>query len=612
MAEVTVAQYADVLKVPVEKLLAQLDEAGIQIEDPNDTISEEAKMELLMHLRKAHGRKAESAGPSKITLKRKSQGELKLPSAQGRARTVNVEVRRKRTYIKRDVLEAQAREQQEELDERRREAEQARQSEEAAVEEKRLRQREQEAEESRKAEEEARKQAEEEARLKAEAAELKRQREEAERKREEAAARASREKKAREKKPTRYGRAELHVATDKSGRRRRKKTQTRRRSVNVNVETKHGFERPTAPVIREVAIPETITVAELAQKMAIKAPEVIKAMMKMGLMVTINQNIDQDTAAIVVEELGHKPVLSKEAEIEDVLLEGHQPEGEKQSRPPVVTVMGHVDHGKTSLLDHIRRSKVTAGEAGGITQHIGAYRVETPRGVITFLDTPGHEAFTAMRARGAKVTDIVILVVAADDGVMPQTIEAIKHARAAEVPLVVAINKIDKADADPDRVKNELISHEVIPDDLGGDSQFVPVSAQTGEGIDNLLESVLLQAEVMELGAVADGQAAGIVLESSLEKGRGAVATLLVSSGILRQGDVLLAGQEYGRVRAMFDEHGDAIKEAGPATPAVVLGLSGTPGAGDDFLALEDDKKAREVAELRQDRQRDADLAKQQ
>ena len=434
---------------------------------------------------------------------------------------------------------------------------------------------------------------------------------EAERRREEAAAKASREKKAREKKPARYVRQELHVATDKSGRRRRKKT-TRRRSVNVNVESKHGFERPTAPVIREVSIPETITVAELAQKMAIKAPEVIKAMMKMGAMVTINQAIDQDTAAIVVEDMGHTPVLIKESALEDKLLETRRPEGDAVPRPPVVTVMGHVDHGKTSLLDFIRRTKVTAGEAGGITQHIGAYRVETDRGVITFLDTPGHEAFTAMRARGAQVTDIVILVVAADDGVMPQTIEAIKHSRAAEVPLVVAINKIDKPDADLNKVRNELIAQEVIPDDLGGDSIFVPVSAQTGEGVDSLLDSVLLQAEVMELTAIEEGLAAGIVLESSLEKGRGAVATVLVGSGTLKQGDALLAGSEYGRVRAMFDELGEPISEAGPATPAVLLGLSGTPSAGDDFLALEDDRKAREVAQMRQERHRDAELAKQQ
>ncbi|NND60787.1 MAG: translation initiation factor IF-2, partial [Gammaproteobacteria bacterium] len=331
-----------------------------------------------------------------------------------------------------------------------------------------------------------------------------------------------------------------------------------------------------------------------------------------GAMVTINQAIDQDTATLVVEELGHSVKLLKESEREEQILGVAEQTGEGEPRPPVVTVMGHVDHGKTSLLDYIRRTKVTAGEAGGITQHIGAYRVETERGTIAFLDTPGHEAFTAMRARGAKVTDIVILVVAADDGVMPQTIEAIQHAKAGNVPIVVAVNKIDREDADVERVRTELAQHEVIPDDWGGENMFVNVSAITGEGTDSLLESVLLQAEVLELKAVADGPAQGFVLESALEKGRGAVATVLISSGKLKRGDAVLAGQEYGRVRAMFDEKGDPIEEAGPSTPAVLLGLSGTPNAGDEFMSLEDDKKAREVAELRQDRQRDAVLAKQQ
>ncbi|MBT8138029.1 MAG: translation initiation factor IF-2 [Gammaproteobacteria bacterium] len=612
MSDVTVAQYADVLKVSVEKLLSQLDEAGISLSSADDTISEEAKMELLSHLRRSHGRSESSAAPPKITLKRKSQGELRLSGAQGRSRTVSVEVRRKRTYVKRDVLEEEARQKQAELDERRQADVEQREAQEQAVADKRRESEEREAREEaerveaaaaqREADEKARQQAEAAARERAAAAERKREEE----------ARLAKQKKdrQRDKRSTRYGREELHVAS--AGKRRRKKT-TRRRTVNVNVESKHGFERPTAPVIREVEIPEAITVAELAQKMAIKSTEVIKAMMKMGAMVTINQSIDQDTAAIVVEEMGHTPILLKESELEDQLLgEKVEQEFDEQPRPPVVTVMGHVDHGKTSLLDHIRRTRVTAGEAGGITQHIGAYRVETDRGTIAFLDTPGHEAFTAMRARGAKVTDIVILVVAADDGVMPQSIEAIQHAKAGDVPIVVAVNKIDKADADVERVRTELAQHEVIPDDWGGENMFVNVSAETGEGIDNLLEAVLLQAEVLELKAPSDGAANGVVLESSLEKGRGAVATLLVSSGKLSQGDAILVGQEYGRVRAMFDEQGDPITEAGPSTPAVVLGLSGTPNAGDDFMSLTDDRKAREVAELRQERQREAALAKQQ
>ncbi|HET6726194.1 MAG TPA: translation initiation factor IF-2, partial [Gammaproteobacteria bacterium] len=365
--------------------------------------------------------------------------------------------------------------------------------------------------------------------------------------------------------------------------------------------------------VREVAIPETITVGDLAQRMAVKATEVIKVMMGMGAMATINQVIDQDTATLVVEEMGHKAKPLKENALEDELIQvAGEGEGDEQSRPPVVTVMGHVDHGKTSLLDHIRRTKVASGEAGGITQHIGAYHVETDKGVVTFLDTPGHAAFTAMRARGAESTDIVVLVVAADDGVMPQTIEAVQHARAAGVPMVVAVNKIDREDADPERIKTELSKQEVIPEDWGGDTIFVPVSAKTGQGIDDLLESILLQAEVLELKAVADGPASGVVIESSLEKGRGSVATVLVQRGTLKAGDILLAGREYGRVRAMFDENGDAIKEAGPSMPAVVLGLSGTPNAGDDVLVVPDERKAREVALYRQGKFRDVKLAKQQ
>lgn len=409
---------------------------------------------------------------------------------------------------------------------------------------------------------------------------------------------------------TRYGRNQLHVAKDKSGRRKGKA----RRVVASNIESKHAFEKPTAPVVRDVAVPDTITVAELANKMAVKAAEVIKAMMGMGVMATINQMLDQDTAILVVEEMGHTATPVGQDDTESQLTEKLivESDGEKQTRPPVVTVMGHVDHGKTSLLDYIRKSRVASGEAGGITQHIGAYHVETDSGVITFLDTPGHAAFTQMRARGARSTDIVVLVVASDDGVMPQTIEGIQHARAAGVPLVVAINKMDKPEADPERVRNEMAQHDVISEEWGGDTVFVPVSAQTGDGIDNLLEALSLQAEILELTASVEGNASGIVIEASLDKGKGPVATVLVQNGTLKRGDIFICGQETGRVRALFDEDGKQVETAGPSIPVQVLGLSGTPNAGDEMLVAPDEKSARELAEVRQDRLRDARLAERQ
>ena len=621
MADVTVAQFAEVLKVPVDKLLSQLDEAGIKVAGSDDTISDDAKLELLTHLRRSHGQDdtpATAAAPRRITLKRKSQSELRLSGAQGRSRTVNVEVRRKRTYIKRDVLEKQAQEEQEALD-RKRQEEEARKAEEAARIEKLKAEKEaaQKAEEAaREKEAIARKAAEEEARVAAEKAASDAAAEKTRLEKAEADARARRSKDKDKGKPkrsdTRYGRKELHVAGDKSGRRKRK-TPIRRRPISVGGDSKHGFEKPTAPVVRDIELPESISVADLAKAMAIKGNEVVKALFNMGAMVTINQVIDQDTATLVVEEFGHnaKPVESTDVD-EQLLADEAQTTGEEVARPPVVTIMGHVDHGKTSLLDYIRRTKVADGEAGGITQHIGAYSVKTDKGKVTFLDTPGHAAFTAMRARGAQATDIVILVVAADDGVMPQTIEAIQHAKAAEVPLVVAVNKIDRENADVERVKNELSQHEVIPEDWGGEHLFVNVSAKTGEGIDDLLEAILLQAEVMDLSAVAEGPGQGLVIESSLEKGRGAVATLLVQSGTLKQGDMIIAGEEYGRIRNMFDETGASIDAAGPSQPAVVLGLSKTPNAGDDFLAVTNERKAREVAEFRQAKTRDAKLAQQQ
>jgi translation initiation factor IF-2 len=635
MAEVTVSQFAEVLKVPVDRLLVQLDQAGIKVSGPDARITDDAKLELLTHLRRAHG--SEDAGgdgaPRKITLKRKTQSELKLASAQGRARTVNVEVRRTRNYIKRDVLQEQARAQQDELDHRRREAEAAARAENERAEAERRERERLEAENRRRVEEEeARRRAQEDARRAAEQrsrddeARRRAEREESERRtaeRERAPAAATpappaaRERVAPaapapvvdDKQHTRYGRQELHVAGDVSSR-YKKKRRAKSRPLPATAEGKHGFEMPTAPVVREVGIGETVTVAELAQKMAVKATEVIKALMNMGVMATINQPIDQDTAVLVVEEMGHTPKVLKENQIE-ADLQGVQGEEELEPRAPVVTVMGHVDHGKTSLLDYIRSTKVAAGEAGGITQHIGAYHVETPKGAITFLDTPGHAAFTAMRARGARATDVVVLVVAADDGVMPQTVEAIQHARAAGVPIVVAINKIDKSDADLDRIRTELSKQEVISEEWGGENIFVPVSARTGQGIDQLLDAILLQAEVLELRAPRTGLASGVVIESSVEKGRGAVATVLVKRGTLHMGDPIIAGSEFGRVRAMFDEDGKAVQEAPPSMPVVVLGLSAAPNAGDELLAVESERKAREVALYRQGKFRDVKLARQ-
>jgi translation initiation factor IF-2 len=632
MAEVTVSQFAEVLKVPVDRLLVQLDEAGIKVDGPEARISDDAKLELLTHLRRSHGSEADSDGaPRKITLKRKTQSELKLASAQGRARTVNVEVRRTRNYIKRDVLEERARAQQDELDHRRAEVEEAARRENEKQEAERRERERLEAENRRRVEEEeTRRRAQEDARRAAEQrarddeARRSREREEherhtGERERPEAPAVVApvvRERPApasaapvADDKHTRYGRQELHVTGDVSSR-YKKKRRTKTRPLPASAEGRHGFEMPTAPVVREVGIGETVTVAELAQKMAVKATEVIKVLMNMGVMVTINQPIDQDTAVLVVEEMGHTPKLLKENQIE-ANLQGGQAETDVEPRPPVVTVMGHVDHGKTSLLDYIRRTKVAAGEAGGITQHIGAYHVETPKGLITFLDTPGHAAFTAMRARGAKATDVVVLVVAADDGVMPQTVEAIQHARAANVPIVVAVNKIDKSDADVDRVRTELSKHEVIAEEWGGQNMFVNVSARTGAGVDQLLEAILLQAEVLELRAPRTGLASGVVIESSIEKGRGAVATVLVKKGTLRVGDPIIAGSEFGRVRAMFDENAKPVEEAPPSMPVVVLGLSSPPNAGDEILAAESERKAREVALYRQGKFRDVKLARQ-
>jgi translation initiation factor IF-2 len=612
MSEVTVRQLAQVVGTPVERLLEQLKDAGLAVSQADATISDSQKMQLLDHLRFYHGRRTDGDG-KKITLRRKSTSELKLSGAQGRAKTVSVEVRKKRTYVKRSVMAEEETKRQQEVEEQARKAAEEAQRAEAerqAAEEARKAQEERQAEQARQAEEAAR-QAEDERRKQAEVE----QRSVEAQPREDKKTIKGKKLRERDKTISEGGeeeprrRQELHVASDKRGRRRPK---PKARPGKVLPSGKHGFEMPTAPIVHEVAIPTTTTVGGLAQKMAVKATEVIKVMMRMGVMATINQALDQDTATLVVEEMGHIPKPLQDRDVEANLTVETIPTGTLKSRPPVVTIMGHVDHGKTSLLDYIRRTRVAASEAGGITQHIGAYQVKIERGLTTFLDTPGHAAFTAMRARGAEVTDIVILVVAADDGVMPQTIEAIQHARAAKVPLVVAINKIDKDNADPERVTNELAGQGVIPEDWGGDTMFVPVSAYTGEGIDALLESVSLQAELMELEAPNEGAAQGVVVESTLERGRGPVATLLVQQGRLHKGEMILSGQEYGRVRAMFDEQGREVSAAGPSTPVVVLGLSGAPNAGDDVMVVADERRAREVAALRYSRSRDSKLENQQ
>ncbi len=682
MAEVTVSQLADTVGTPVDKLLAQMKDAGLSHNSEDEVISDEDKHTLLAYLKSSHGGEAEA--PKKITLKRKTLGTLKSAAGQSK-KTVNVEVRKKRTYVKRTteelaeevksekarvdaepveltIAEELAAEQaaaeakakaaaQTELD--------AQNAEKEALEARAkkdpndpevlrqlaaIKRREKEAEEALekemalfakakedklKAEEELKRQAIAE---KSKAAEVHKagasegadaKKEPAKKKRLKEAPSAKQEdddknKKLKVKKGERGARGKsrghnIHVHMTSDGEYEEEGSRGGRRKLkrlNVN---QQAFEKPTEKRVHEVEMTEFITVSELASQMNVKAGELIKELMKMGVMATVNQALDQDTASLVVEEFGHKIKLISETALEDDLIQGlGGDQGTMEHRAPVVTVMGHVDHGKTSLLDYIRKTHVAGGEAGGITQHIGAYHVETDKGMITFLDTPGHAAFTAMRARGAQSTDVVILVVAADDGVMPQTEEAVQHARAAGVPIVVAVNKMDKEGADPDRIKNELSAKDVIPEDWGGDVQFVPVSAHTGEGIDTLLESILLQAELLELQAASDVPAKGIVVESRLDKGRGAVATVLVQNGTLKHGDIVLAGESFGRVRAMVDEAGLPTTEAGPSIPVEILGLGSAPSAGDEFFVVESEKKAREVAEFRNQRTREARLARQQ
>jgi translation initiation factor IF-2 len=655
MSDVTIKQLAKVLGTPIDKLLAQLAEAGMKFTDPEQVISSTEKVKLLGFLRRTHGKREApvetTSSPRQITLKRRTVSEITVnPGQRGAAsKTVNVEVRQKRTYVKRSVVEEEAQSQVDperedalkklEQSQLKRDAEEAKRAE----------------DDRRRQEEDAKLRASEEARKKAadeEAARKKAEEEAQSAKPAEAKPRAAAAPAAKEaERPARHGErrdadtphrhkqkvhgshrmpaadgdveevpaaaryfgAELHLSQEGAARRTGRKKPRARQVEPARSGPAHAFSRPTAPVVREVPVGESITVADLAQKMAVKGAEVVKALFKMGVMTTINQVIDHDTAQLVAEELGHKVVPATDTSAETTLLAqtgAATEEGDLATRPPVVTIMGHVDHGKTSLLDYIRRTKVAAGEAGGITQHIGAYHVDTPKGVVTFLDTPGHAAFSSMRARGAQSTDIVVLVVAADDGVMPQTVEAIQHARAAKVPLLVAMNKMDKPEANPDNVKQGLVQHEVVPEEWGGDVQFVPVSAKTGDGVDNLLDAILVQAEVMELKARPDGRAAGVVIESRLDTGRGPVATVLVQQGTLRKGDFLVCGVQYGRVRALFDEDGKQVESAEPSIPVQVLGLSGVPDAGDDFVVVADERLAREVAQQREAKQRESRLFK--
>ena len=644
MAQISVVQFASELGLPPALLLEQLRAAGVKRELGEETVlTETDKAQLLDHLRQSHGAKQPK---TRITLTRRQTTEIKKADSTGKARTIQVEVRKKRVFVKRDpsvaepaVAEPAApvvdQDQQalREEDARRQAELSARQEEEIRTKQAlRTAKAQAAAEPSAPVEEappEAAPEAVAEKSAAAPAAEVSETSAQAP-----ASApadstlhkpsvkpedQAAKPKKESPKKPVVWQdegakRRTIKTRGDASGGLGWRERKDRTAKAKEDESARHAFSAPTEPIVREVVVPETITVAALAQKMSVKAAEVIKALMKLGSMVTINQVLDQDAAMIVVEELGHVAKRAKLDDPDSFLAETpaeHEP-AKLEQRAPVVTVMGHVDHGKTSLLDFIRRTRVAHGEAGGITQHIGAYHVETPGGVITFLDTPGHEAFTAMRARGAKVTDLVILVVAADDGVMPQTIEAIHHAKAAKVPIVVAMNKIDRGEANIDRVRNELLVHEVVPEELGGDSIFVPVSAKTGQGIDTLLESILLQSEVLELKAPKDAPARGIVIESRLDKGRGPVATVLVQSGTLKRGDVVLAGSVFGRVRAMLDENAAQIGSAGPSIPVEIQGLADVPAAGSEFLVLGDERKAREIALFRQGKFRDVKLAKQQ
>lgn len=619
MADVTVKELADVVGTSAERLLAQMKDAGLPQTSADQKVSDEQKQALLLHLKKSHGDAA--ATPSKITLKRKVTTTLK--TGQGGKKAVAIEVRKKRTYVKREELDQEAEKAAAEEAARLEAEAQAAAAAAAPVAAPETPAAEPVAEVVAVRTEDERPKANTKPAAKAAPVSVE---EDAAQKRAEAEAAVARQEEGRKKANKAVDKKRVDQREDsrfrdddsdeRGGRLRRSgggKNKGKPGRGGRGQANEHAFTRPTAPVIYEVELPEAITVGDLAAKMAVKAGEVIKTLMKMGVMATINQILDQDTATLVVEEMGHKVTkLIADNQLEQDVTDAVTYSGEEQPRAPVVTVMGHVDHGKTSLLDYIRRTKVASSEAGGITQHIGAYHVETGHGMVSFLDTPGHAAFTAMRARGAQATDVVILVVAADDGVMPQTIEAIQHAQSAGVPIVVAMTKIDKDTIDIDRVKNELAVHNVVPEDWGGQVPFIGVSAKTGAGIDDLLEAVLLQAEILELKAHFTGPGQGVVVESRLDKGRGPVATLLVQNGMLKKGDIVLAGTCYGRARALLDENGEQVGEAGPSIPVEILGLNGTPDAGDNFMVVESEKKAREVAEFRETKLREQVQQRQQ
>jgi len=616
MSDVTISELAKMVGVPEDRLLDQVKEAGLPQKKVDDTINNDERATLLLSLKSKHGEDTSGgATPRRITLKRKTVETLKTSDNQGRSKAVNVEVRRKRTYVKRSVEEAQLeaeRKAQEEKEKAEREAlEKAKQ------------------EEAKKSEQEDTSKSKVSLKRDAEPAPVVAPVEEKPEARKEHKKGTARKDTAREEKESLDKKKNLRRREQEAGKKFQPIRSTddfilddedefgdgsrrRRRRKLSQGQKEHKFEKPTEFISREIEVPEAITVSDLAQRMSLKSGELVKKLMEMGVMATLNHMLDQDTSVLLVEELGHKAKTVSDDALEESLVESVNYEGDRIARAPVVTVMGHVDHGKTSLLDYIRKSSVTEGEAGGITQHIGAYSVDTEHGKITFLDTPGHAAFSAMRSRGAQATDIVILVVAGDDGVKPQTEEAVTHSQAAGVPIVVAINKMDKEGVDTDRVKNELAAKGLTPEEWGGDTQFIEVSAHTGMGIKELLDAVLLQAELLELKAVENCPAKGVVIESRLDKGRGPVATVLVQSGTLKMSDVILAGHEVGKVRAMIDENGKQVKAAGPSIPVEILGLNGTPEAGDEFMVVQDEKKAREVAEFRLNKFREAQVAKQQ
>ena len=580
MSTTTVSKLATALKLSSEKLILQLNDAGIAVTDKNDVVSNDQKLLLLNHLRGSHGTKSTaSSAPKKLTINRRSQSELKLSGSFGRSRTVNVEVRKKRTYLKKETLIDQAKK---------------------------------ELEEQKKLEQEKQKQIEEEIqnqKLESAPAEIINKNQSkisvTDKKPKDTSHKKDKGLKKKKRKnqvdEDPYLIKELHV---KGKVKKRKKRKIRRSLSSAILDQAHTFEKPSSPVVQEVAIPEAITPQELAQKLSMKVNEVITSMMNLGVIATANDNLDQETAILIVQEMGHKAVPMDERTVEDTLFDDGDNTYEKVDRPPVVTIMGHVDHGKTSLLDYIRKSKVVDKEAGGITQHIGAYSIVHKSNSITFLDTPGHAAFSSMRARGANVTDIIILVVAANDGVKPQTVESIEHARASVVPIIVAINKIDKPESDIEKVRNEMIANEIVPDDLGGDCLFVNVSAKTGDGIENLLETIVLQSEILDLKASNEGRAVGVVIESGIESGKGAVATILITEGRLNKGDLIIAGEEFGKARILMDENNKELNFVTPSTPVKVFGLSSTPNAGDEIRVVSNEKQGKEISTLRKDRNR--------